>query len=425
MAVRFKLSFGCLSTLGALGVLSSFVLACSVSEDPAPAQQTQSSPSKLKISTSPIGGDNSTEPPSGSDAEQMDSGEPPPMENDGPIAAPVFANLADLLEEPASVVATIHPSESGVGIEGPVWHPQGFLLFSSVDRKEIWKWTPGASPVLFRSSALQAGARRSNGLTFEPSTGDLVVCEDGDAGMTGFGVGRYASQRPGALAGSRSSLVHLSTDGKRFHGPNDCIVDSQGQVYFTDPWYGASRGGSNDLGSVYGLYVRSPQGSVSLISADFNAPASQTPYAWEVGKGSPNGLALSPDESKLYVAVTALNSVFVFTRSGQGHFQNKAVFSSNVVSPDGLKVDEGGLVYVATKDGIVVLKPDGATLGTIALPAASGIGSVGASNVAFGGADFKTLFATADGNKIYRIRLKAKGARPWAFSSTLPATLSQ
>lgn len=334
----------------------------------------------------------------------------PPAESDTLPEAAVTA-LPDLIAGVATVVATV-PGKAG--IEGPVWHPSGYLLFSLVDNSEIWKWQPGSSPTAWR-----AIGRRSNGLTFD-AQGDLVICEDSQTVVS-----RIASARSGAVAGTRTTLAG-QFDGKAFHGPNDCVVDSAGNLYFTDPWYGAGRGGSSALGSSYGVYRATPTGALSLISNSFT-PSVQEPaaFGWETApKASPNGLALSPDESLLYVAVTGTNRVVKFSRQEDGTYGGRSVFTTEVSMPDGLKVDRAGRVYVATAQGIAVFRPDGSKLGVVKLPKQGG-GDAGATNVAFGGPEMKSLFATADGNKIYRVELKVKGANPWPFSSTLPDTLSQ
>jgi gluconolactonase len=104
--------------------------------------------------------------------------------------------------------------------EGPVWHPDGYLLFSDIPANTIYRYTPGrkAEPYITPS-------RNSNGLTFDGS-GRLLACEHG---------GRQVSRMDSN--GQMVTLVSRS-NGKRLNSPNDIVVHSRGSVFFTDPPYG-------------------------------------------------------------------------------------------------------------------------------------------------------------------------------------------
>ncbi len=113
-------------------------------------------------------------------------------------------------------------------------------------------------------------------------------------------------------------------------------------------------------------------------------------------------MALSPDESLLYVTDYNASLVRVFDVANDGPFRSLGR-SSTVAGPDGMAVDEAGNLFVASYNGgaIEVFAPDGEHWGTIDLPGS-------ASNCAFGGADGRTLYITT-GTALYRVRLAHPG----------------
>ena len=168
--------------------------------------------------------------------------------------------------------------------------------------------------------------------------------------------------------------------GKRLNSPNDLAIRSDGSVYFTDPPLGISPS-QEELG-FNGLFCLSPQRELMLLASDFDGP-------------SPNGLAFSPDETKLYVADPNRGNVLVYNVQPDGSLEGGEVFAR--VSVDGMKVDSKGRLYMASPAGITVVDADGETIGVIAFPEQP-------SNCCFGGADNRTLFVTAR-TSLYRVRL--------------------
>ena len=69
--------------------------------------------------------------------------------------------------------------------------------------------------------------------------------------------------------------------------------------------------------------------------------------------------------------------------------------------PDGMKVDVQGNIYSAGPGGVVILSPDGKRLATLLIPER-------VANVAWGGADRKTLYICAS-TSVYRVRLSIPG----------------
>jgi sugar lactone lactonase YvrE len=259
--------------------------------------------------------------------------------------------------------------------EGPVWHPDGYLLFSDIPANTIYHWTPGSSEaVVFRSPS-----GHSNGLTLD-SQDRLLACEH-DRRVS-------RTERDGTVAG-----IATHYQDRRLNSPNDIVVKSDGSIYFTDPPYGLpgqSEGKELDWNGVYRL---APDGTLTLLDDSFERP---------------NGLAFSPDERTLYVDDSYRDHIRAFDVQRDGTLANGRVFAdlSDPAAggvPDGMKVDVQGNVYCTGPGGIWVLSPEGETLGRIEVPEQP-------ANLAWGDRDYQTLYITAR-TGVYRVRTLI-GGRP-------------
>jgi len=189
-------------------------------------------------------------------------------------------------------------------------------------------------------------------------------------------------------------------EGKRLNSPNDVVVDSKGDIWFTDPDYGILSDyegyrAESEIGRC-NVYRVSPDGArVQLVCDDFVKP---------------NGLAFSPDESRLYIADSAASHddhaprhIRVFDVSGEGVLRNGRVFiemQSGV--PDGMRIDEHGNVWTSAEDGVHCYAPDGALLGKILIPEV-------VANLTFGGINRNRLFIAAT-SSIYSLHVGVRGA---------------
>ena len=254
--------------------------------------------------------------------------------------------------------------------EGPIWHPDGYLLFSDIPGNTIYKWTPDGNAKAFRSPS-----GHSNGLTFDKQ-GRLIVCEHKNR--------RVSRTEPDG------TIVTLANEyeGKRLNSPNDAVVKSDGSIYFTDPTYGLG-GGVQEL-AFQGIYRILPDGnSLELLVDDLFRP---------------NGLAFSPDEKMLYVADTSSGKVIAFEVQSDGTLANRRVFVNPIgfSYPDGIKMDRKGNLYVTTNlNKLQIYDSTGKHLGDIDTPEKT-------ANCVFGGPDNKTLFITAR-TSVYRIQMKVQG----------------
>lgn len=275
--------------------------------------------------------------------------------------------------------------------EGPVWDAKNArLLFSDIPRNSIYAWTPDQGIVVFMKPSGYTGVADyglepgSNGLTFDKQ-GRLILCEHGDR--------RIARLEP---SGGKFTLADRY-QGKRINSPNDAIVHSSGDIYFTDPIYGLPQREKDvsrelDFCGVYRWSAR--DGSVTLLTKELTRP---------------NGIAFSPDEKTLYVANSDPSRALwmAYPVQAGGTIGPGRVFAdvTEMVKdlpglPDGMKVDRVGNVWATGPGGVHIMTAAGKLLGRIEIGEA-------AANVAFGG-DGTMLYITAD-MYLCRVKTKSKG----------------
>ena len=280
--------------------------------------------------------------------------------------------------------AVVEKLADGFGfVEGPVWiaDGDGYLLFSDIPANRIVKWTPDGEVTDFLSPVYEGEYEEgrlvgSNGITVDPE-GRVVFTEHFN--------GRISRIEPD---GSRSVVVD-NYEGSRLNSPNDLAYRSDGSLYFTDPPYGLPTPDAREL-DVNGVYRLSPDGTLTLLA----------------DQPGPNGIAFSPDESRLYVAdsMTGMWTVYDVAEDGtlgDGEVLFDSSGSDASGAADGLKVDALGNLWATGPGGVWIFDPDGRHLGTIKpteVPA----------NVAWGDADGQTLYMTAR-TGLYRIRVNVAG----------------
>ena len=256
--------------------------------------------------------------------------------------------------------------------EGPVWVPdEGCLLFSDVPGDEIRKWKEG-KVTSFRKPSRNANGNRLDG------KGRLITCEHGSRTVT-----RTDAE------GKVETLVG-DFDGLKFNSPNDLAIRSDGTIWFSDPHYGLGKR-EREIDENFVFCFRPETGDVFIVAEGFTMP---------------NGVCLSPDEKRLYVADSeGPRHIRVFDVAKDGSLSGGKVFAKiDVGSPDGMRCDRAGRLFSSAGDGVHVFAPDGTLLGKILVPERP-------SNLCFGGEKGTTLFITAR-TSIYAIEVRTAG-RDW------------
>lgn len=260
--------------------------------------------------------------------------------------------------------------------EGPVWHPDGYLLFSDIPAAKIYKYLPDGGVSVWREES-----GNSNGLTFDRQ-GCLIACEHGN---------RRVSR---TLADGTIVTIAEHYNGKRLNRPNDVVVKSDGTIYFSDPPYGRKPGEPTKQEDIEqpcnGVYRVLANGTIELVAEDFERP---------------NGLAFSPDESILYIDDSARRHVRAFDVQPDGTLANSRIVADldhpQPGSPDGMKIDTQGNLYIAGATGVWVFTAEGEHLGVMVTPERP-------ANLAWGDADRQTLYVTAR-TSLYRFRTLVPG----------------
>jgi gluconolactonase len=254
--------------------------------------------------------------------------------------------------------------------EGPVYFPAGkYLLWSDIPNDRIMRYDETNDAV----SEFASKCGYHNGHTAD-CEGRLVACEH---------QGRRVSRIE--FDGSVTTLA-AKYEGKRLNSPNDVVVKSDGSIWFTDPTYGIDSeyegdGAESEIGASFVFRIDPNSGDVKAVATDFVKP---------------NGLAFSPDESRLYIADTGATHVEngprhirVFDVSADGQLSGGDVFAECGIGLfDGFRVDLDGNIWTSAADGVHCYTPEGDLIGKILT------GEV-VANVEFGGIKRNRLFICA------------------------------
>jgi gluconolactonase len=299
------------------------------------------------------------------------------------VKDPAFTDLID-------TAAGIDILASGLDwSEGPLWVEKGgYLLFSDIPPNKIMKWSEAKGlelylqPSGYTGTVPRAGEPGSNGLLLDKN-GNLVLCQHGD---------RRIARMDAPLDRPAPKFITLADryEGKRLNSPNDAVCHSNGDLYFTDPPYGLIGNMSDSSKEIayQGVYRLHKDGTVDLLTKEI---------------ARPNGIALSPDEKKLYVANSHSNRIWmVYNLAEDGTLSGGKIFYDATASkewgaPDGMKVHPNGMIFATGPGGAWVMTPEGKALGRIRIQQAC-------SNLAFDSRK-KNLFITAD-SLVLRVRLK-------------------
>lgn len=268
--------------------------------------------------------------------------------------------------------------------EGPTWH-DGQLKFSDVPENTVFAWKEGdtAAATFLKPSGTDGtdtSGQGSNGLTTD-ANGQLILCQHG-------------ARRIARLEkdGTFTSIADRF-EGKRFNSPNDLVFGKDGSLFFTDPPYGMKGNAAAREIDFNGVYRIAPDGKINLLIQDLTFP---------------NGIAINPDGTVIYVAVSDPTAprIMAYDLQADGSVKNpRTLFDAAPLksadrkgSCDGMKVDTQGNLWLTGPGGVLIVTKDGKHLGTILTGQATG-------NCAWGGQALDTLYITAD---MFLLRVKTQ-----------------
>ena len=137
----------------------------------------------------------------------------------------VLANNPKVYDLVASSVEVEKLATGFTFTEGPIWHPDGYLLFSDMPMDVRRKWSEADGIV-----EVMKPANKCNGMTLDDDL-SLIVCEHWTSNVV------RATLNPDGTEASRE-VIASHYDGKELNSPNDVVVKSDGSIYFSDPTYG-------------------------------------------------------------------------------------------------------------------------------------------------------------------------------------------
>ena len=261
--------------------------------------------------------------------------------------------------------------------EGPAATKDGDVYFTDVRENKIHHIALDGSVDLYRDDLTAP-----NGLYFD-AEGGLVICEMGQRRIV-----------RDDLAGTTETLADR-WQGKRLNRTNDLYIHPSGGIYFSDPIYG-SPPDPQEIPSEQVYYLPSDDGPVQQVTNDLVRP---------------NGLIGSPDGSKLFIADQGANRTYAYDIEPGGALGNKTLFVER--GADGVTLDELGNLYLTNQGRVWIYDASGEEVMNIEIPQSP-------TNVTFGGADFKTLYITAQSG-VYTLRMNVGPAsRPGDVGPTIP-----
>ncbi len=276
--------------------------------------------------------------------------------------------------------------------EGPAWdRRRDCLYFTDVPANRAYRWRPGRDVEVWLDPS---GIPTDQAEGFrEPGANGLWMREDGSLLACVHGSRAVEVLDPDSR--SRTRLVG-EFQGQRFNSPNDLVEAADGSIYFTDPPYGLEGLDASPMKemAVNGVYCRRPDGVVERLIADMSFP---------------NGIALSPDERRLYVTQSDPQAPVIrsLDLDADGRvIGDQRFFDASGLDgpglPDGMAVDAQGHIFATGPGGVLILAPDGILLGRI-------LTGRGTANCAFG-EDGRTLFLTAQ-DRLLRLETLSRGVQ--------------
>lgn len=254
--------------------------------------------------------------------------------------------------------------------EGPIADSQGNVYFTDQpnDRIVHYKFEENVCVDWLKPCG------RSNGL-YLAGPSQLIACADAENELWKIDISDKTHQ-----------VIAKDNQGRRYNGPNDCWVNSDGAIYFTDPLYKRPYWKQTiPESSPRDVYRVDPGGSTSRVAA---------------GLKQPNGIIGDAKMQVLYVADLGDKKIYRFKIAKDGSLEERSLFCE--AGSDGMTIDEERNIYITNNKGVSVFNPQGELIETIRIPRGW------TANATFAGPAHDHLFITA-GNAVFKIKMRVRG----------------
>ncbi len=248
--------------------------------------------------------------------------------------------------------------------EGPAVNTAGEVIFNDIPNSKTYKIKDG------KATEWIADSFKSNGAAYG-ADGRLYM---------------VSTVKEAILAWDKDGKSTVVAEGIK---GNDIVALANGNIYVTNP--------SPDQKEPSKIWLITPNGEKRVVDSG------EIKFT--------NGVTTSPDQTLLYVADARSHWVYSYQIQPDGSLKYKQRYyhlhqpdSADYAGADGMRTDQDGRLYVATKLGLQVCDQPGRVNCIIPTPNGK------CSNVTFGGEKFDTLYVTA-GDKVYSRRVKPIGAR--------------
>jgi len=254
--------------------------------------------------------------------------------------------------------------------EGPAVDKEGNIFFTDQPNDKIWKYgTDGKLSIFLDKTG------RSNGLYFD-NEGNLLACADKKNELWSISPKK------------KITVLIKKINGSKLNGPNDLWVHSNGDIYFTDPYYQRP-------------YWKRNKPELEKEKVYLLRKGEKQPIAITDDIIKPNGIVGTSDGKFLYVADIGGGKTYKYVIEKDGSLSNKQLFVEQ--GSDGVTLDDKGNLYL-TGNGVTVYDSSGKKILHIPIP------SKWTANVCFGGRERNILFITAS-DSVYILPMLVRGVK--------------